>query len=124
MKKDKTSGARFGYEGLDRVLHERARLSILTSLYLRPTGHTFNEMKELCGLSDGNLSRHVKLLKEAGLLEVIKGYENNKPLTTLKITKSGKERYAAYIGELEKVLKDANSEKGALKATKVKPETA
>ena len=62
---------RFAYEGLDRIMHEKARLGILTSLLARPEGILFNELKELCSLTDGNLSRHIQALQEAELVEVI-----------------------------------------------------
>ena len=74
--------ARFAYEGLDRTIHERARLSLLTSLIGHPRGLLFNHLKELCGLTDGNLSRHLGVLQEAGLVEVTKGYEGNRPHTS------------------------------------------
>ena len=57
--KPASSEARFAYEGLDRVIHERARLSVLTSLITNPKGLTFVDLKQLCGLTDGNLSRHL-----------------------------------------------------------------
>ena len=57
---------RYAYDGLDRVLHEKARLGIMTSLVTRPEGAVFNELKRLCALTDGNLSRHVDVLQEAG----------------------------------------------------------
>ena len=55
--KSPSTEGRFAYEGLDRVIHERARLSILTSLVTNPKGLTFNDLKQLCALTDGNLSR-------------------------------------------------------------------
>jgi DNA-binding transcriptional ArsR family regulator len=63
---------RFAYEGLDRIMHEKARLGILTSLLARPEGILFNELKELCSLTDGNLSRHIQALQDAELVEVWK----------------------------------------------------
>src|SRR5947208_153614 len=66
---------RFAYEGLERVLHEKARLGIMTSLVTRPEGLLFSELKRLCALTDGNLSRHLDVLREAGLLESWKGYQ-------------------------------------------------
>ena len=63
---------RFAYEGLDRVIHEKARLSVLTSLVAHPKGLVFVDLKALCGLTDGNLSRHLAVLEEAGLIEIEK----------------------------------------------------
>lgn len=61
---------KYAYEGLDRIIHEKARLGILTSLLTHSDGLLFNELKELCALSDGNLSRHIKALNEAELVEI------------------------------------------------------
>ncbi|HEV3445202.1 MAG TPA: transcriptional regulator, partial [Gemmataceae bacterium] len=58
------SEGRFAYEGLDRVIHERARLSVLTSLVTNPKGLAFGDLKQLCSLTDGNLSRHLRVLEE------------------------------------------------------------
>lgn len=107
MKTDKVEKGKYSYDGLDRIMHEKARLSILTSLFVNPAGYNFNELKKLCNLTDGNLSRHIKILKEAEMIEVIKGYANNKPLTTCRMTKIGRARFVDYMAELEKVFKDA-----------------
>ena len=64
---------RFAYEGLDRVIHERARLSVLTSLIANPRGLTFGDLKQLCALTDGNLSRHLRVLERAKMVEIAKG---------------------------------------------------
>ena len=99
--------ARFAYEGLDRTIHERARLSVLTSLIGCPKGLVFNDLKELCGLTDGNLSRHLAVLQDAGLVEISKGFERNRPQTVCRITREGRDRYLEYLAVLEQVVKDA-----------------
>jgi DNA-binding transcriptional ArsR family regulator len=99
--------ARFAYEGLDRVIHERARLSVLTSLVAHPKGLLFNDLKDLCGLTDGNLSRHLAVLQEAGLVEIRKGFERNRPQTVCRITRDGRDRYLEYLSVLEQVVRDA-----------------
>lgn len=101
---------RFAYEGLDRVIHERARLSILTSLLTNPKGLTFNDLKQLCSLTDGNLSRHLDVLEKANLVQVQKGHDQKRPLTTCRITPSGRKRYLEYLSTLEQVIQDADSE--------------
>jgi DNA-binding transcriptional ArsR family regulator len=98
---------RFAYEGLERVLHEKARLGIMTSLVTRPEGLLFSELKRLCALTDGNLSRHLDVLKEAGLVEVWKGFENRRPQTLCRLSADGRERFLAYLEQLEKVIRDA-----------------
>ena len=71
MSKTETNHAPFAYDGLDRVIHEKARLGMLTSLMAYPKGLAFADLKHLCGLTDGNLSRHLQVLQEAGLVEVL-----------------------------------------------------
>lgn len=104
----KTSNdARFSYDGLDRVIHEKARLGVLTSLTAHPKGLAFADLKQLCGLTDGNLSRHLQVLQEAGLVEIIKGYEGNRPHTTCRLTAAGRKRFLDYLSVLEQVVRDA-----------------
>ncbi len=98
---------RFAYEGLDRVIHERARLSILTSLTTNPKGVIFNDLKKLCSLTDGNLSRHLTVLETDKLVEIVKGHDKNRPRTLCRITSHGRARYLEYLTTLEQVVKDA-----------------
>ena len=106
-RKDDLSTGRFAYAGLDRVIHERARLSVLTSLSAHPKGLLFGDLKQLCALTDGNLSRHLQVLQEAKLVEISKGFENNRPQTLCRITPSGRRRYLEYLEVLEQVVRDA-----------------
>jgi DNA-binding HxlR family transcriptional regulator len=101
--------APFSFDGLDRVIHEKARLSVMTSLISHPKGLAFNELKKLCGLTDGNLSRHVQVLAEAGFVTVNKGYEGNRPHTSCSLTKKGRERFLDYLNVLEQVVRNANA---------------
>jgi DNA-binding MarR family transcriptional regulator len=103
----KSKSAPFAYEGLDRVIHERARLSVLTSLVSHPRGLTFVDLKELCALTDGNLSRHLRVLEEAKLVEILKGHEGNRPQTLCRLTNSGRKRFLEYLTTLEQVVRDA-----------------
>jgi len=102
-------GSRFAYDGLDRVIHERARLSVLTSLISHGKGQPFGELKQLCGLTDGNLNRHLTVLEEAKLVVISKGVEHNRPHTTCRITALGRKRYIEYLAVLEQVILDASS---------------
>ena len=102
-----TDEGRFAYEGLDRVIHERARLGVLTSLVGHPKGLVFGDLKQLCGLTDGNLSRHLQVLQDAGLVETSKGFEHNRPQTVCRITSEGRVRYLEYLAVLEQVVRDA-----------------
>lgn len=107
------SSGRYAYEGLDRIMHEKARLGILTSLLTHREGLLFNQLKELCSLSDGNLSRHLQALEEAGLIEVWKGYHKRRPQTLCRITPQGIERFTSYLSQLEQVVKDARQQSKA-----------
>jgi len=108
-KPPKRSPGRFAYSGLDRVMHEKARLSVLSSLAAHPEGLLFTELKTLCSLTDGNLSRQIQLLQEGGLVEVWKGFSNKRPQTRCKLTQSGRSRFLEYISVLEKVVTDAQT---------------
>ena len=97
---------------LERVLHEKARLSILSSLASHANGLVFNDLKTMCTLTDGNLSRQLQVLQEAGLVEIFKGYKNNRPQTLVKLTSDGRERFLEYIAVLESVVADAAAAAG------------
>jgi DNA-binding HxlR family transcriptional regulator len=100
---------RFAYEGLERVIHEKARLSILSSLASHVDGLLFNDLKALCALTDGNLSRQLQVLQEAGFVEVWKGFRNKRPQTLCRLTADGRKRFVEYINTLESVVSDALS---------------
>src|SRR5882672_8417583 len=101
----KAQSGRFAYEGLDRVIHEKARLGVLTSLIAHPKGLIFADLKRLCGLTDGNLSRHLQVLQEAGLVDILKGYEQNRPHTSCRLTKNGRRRFLEYLALLEQLVR-------------------
>jgi DNA-binding MarR family transcriptional regulator len=105
--KTPSTEGRFAYEGLDRIIHERARLSVLTSLATNPKGLTFGDLKQLCALTDGNLSRHLAVLEKAKMVEIKKGHEHNRPQTICRITASGNKRFLEYLSTLEQVVRDA-----------------
>jgi len=107
MTRAETDAGQFAYAGLDRVIHERARLGVLTSLVAHPKGLVFGDLRRLCQLTDGNLSRHLQVLQEAGLLEVLKSFENNRPQTVCRITAEGRARYLDYLAVLKQVVRDA-----------------
>jgi DNA-binding transcriptional ArsR family regulator len=110
--KGKAGGSRFAYDGLDRVIHERARLSVLTSLVTHSRGLLFGELKEFCALTDGNLNRHLQVLEEAKLVSVIKRHDGNRPQTVCKITPLGRKRYLEYLEVLEQVILDGSQSSG------------
>jgi DNA-binding MarR family transcriptional regulator len=91
-------------------MHEKARLGILASLAANATGLLFNDLKQMCRLTDGNLSRHLAVLSDARLVEVWKGTTGRRPQTLYRLTASGRHRFAEYISVLEKVVADAQSD--------------
>lgn len=97
----------FAYAGLDRVIHERARLGVLTSLACHPEGLAFSDLKELCGLTDGNLSRHLRVLERERLIQILKDQRQRRPQTICRISAIGRRRYLDYLAVLEQVLVDA-----------------
>jgi DNA-binding transcriptional ArsR family regulator len=94
-------------ESLDRLFHERARLAILTIVLRRPDGVPFQELKEDCQLTDGNLSRHLQALREAGVIDIWKRSSIGRPRTICVITPEGRRRFLAYLDALERVVRDA-----------------
>jgi DNA-binding HxlR family transcriptional regulator len=96
----------FAYDGLSRVIHERARLGVLTCLVTHPRGLPFPQMKKLCALTDGNLNRHLQVLTEAQLVSLAKGPDRERPQTLYRITALGRKRYLDYLAVLEQVIVD------------------
>ena len=109
---------RFAYEGLDRVIHAPARLSVLTSLISHPQGLTFTELKALCALTDGNLNRHLQILETAGVVAAFKAVHNNRSVTVSCVTADGRKRYIEYLQVLERVVLDVEAAVGG--ASKVR----
>jgi predicted ArsR family transcriptional regulator len=109
MKKNSKSltQAPFAFEGLDRVMHEKARLGLLSSLIAHPKGLTFSALKQLCGLSDGNLSQHLQILQEAKLVGIDKTFEGNRPQTLCYLTRDGRRRFLEYLALLEQLVREA-----------------
>lgn len=105
--KDVPESGRFAYGGLERTLHEKARLGIMTSLMAHPQGLVFNELKDLCALTDGNLNRHLKVLQDEQLVELWKGHSNKRPQTLVRVTELGRQRFLEYVAVLEQVVSDA-----------------
>jgi DNA-binding MarR family transcriptional regulator len=106
-KSSKAGDGRFAYEGLDRAIHEKARLGILTSLVAHPEGLLFNDLKELCSLTDGNLNRHLAVLDEAQIVTTKRPAKRGRPQTMVVMTPAGRRRFQQYLNVLEQVLADA-----------------
>jgi DNA-binding MarR family transcriptional regulator len=105
----KPADSRYAYDGLDRIIHERARLSLLTSLVTHTRGLCFGDLKNFCALTDGNLNRHLQVLEEAKLVSISKNTDHNRPQTSCRLTAFGRKRYVDYLAVLEQVLTDATA---------------
>ena len=88
---------------LDRVIHEKGRLAIMSMLAATPE-ISFTELRDTLEMTDGNLTTHIRTLLEAGYVALSKSYENNRPLTTCSLTAAGKKAFAGYIDLLEQIL--------------------
>lgn len=91
---------------LDRVIHEKGRLPIV-SLLAAATSLSFTELRNELGMTDGNLAMHIKTLQEAGFVSVTKSYSNSRPLTTCSLTAAGRKAFANYIDLLEQIVRQA-----------------
>ena len=99
-----SDAAPFAYEGLERVIHEKARLGILSSLVAHGEWLAFSELKRLCALTDGNLNRHLQVLQDAGLVDVRKEVANKRSHTLCRLTGEGRRRFVEYLGVLEQIV--------------------
>jgi DNA-binding MarR family transcriptional regulator len=88
---------------LDRVIHEKGRLAIMSLLAATPE-LAFTELRDTLEMTDGNVTTHIRTLQEAGYVAVAKSYQNNRPLTTCSMTAAGRKAFAAYINLLEQIV--------------------
>jgi predicted ArsR family transcriptional regulator len=89
---------------LDRVIHEKGRLAIMSLLAASPEV-SFTEMRSALQMTDGNLIAHMRTLQEAGYVSVTKSFQGGRPLTTYALTRTGQKAFAEYIDLLEKIVK-------------------
>jgi DNA-binding MarR family transcriptional regulator len=90
--------------GLDEIVHQRHRLGILT-ITAEAKRAEFGYLREALDLTPGNLSRHLTVLEEAGMVEVEKGYEGRRPRTWVSITRKGRSALAAELDALTKLVR-------------------
>ncbi len=100
---------RAAMEELDRIFHEKARLGILTTVIATPEELNFNEIKELCGLTDGNLNRHLKVLLDSKILAVRKTGSGRNTNSQYRLTEKGRRQFSQYLDALETILKAAQT---------------
>ena len=89
---------------LDRVIHEKGRLAIMSMLAATPE-LSFTELRDALEMTDGNLTTHVKALQQEGYVSVAMSFQNNRPLTTCSLTAAGRKAFAEYIGLLEEIVR-------------------
>jgi DNA-binding transcriptional ArsR family regulator len=91
---------------LDRVIHEKGRLSIMSMLAATPE-LSFTDLRDTLKMTDGNLSVHLRTLQEAGYVALTKSFQERKPLTTCALTPAGQQAFANYLGLLEQIVREA-----------------
>jgi DNA-binding transcriptional ArsR family regulator len=100
------NSARTAVADLDRVIHERMRLGIVSALAAHPT-LTFGELKTLMRTTDGNLSVHARRLEEADYVTVTKRFEGRVPRTEYRLTERGRRAFERYLAHMEAVIRAA-----------------
>ncbi len=90
-------------DDVDAVIHERARLVIVSALAVAPE-LSFNELKSMLGLTDGNLSTHARILEEAGYLVVEKTYQGRRPHTIMRLSAKGRRAFQRYVDTLRQII--------------------
>jgi DNA-binding MarR family transcriptional regulator len=93
---------------IDRVIHEKGRLAIMSMLAASPE-LSFIELRETLQMTDGNLTTHIRTLQEAGYVSVAKSYRNRRRITTLSMTAGGRRAFHDYLALLERIVRDARS---------------
>ena len=88
---------------LDRVIHEKGRMAIMSLLAASPE-LAFTEMRDTLNMTDGNLSVHLRTLQEAGYVAVTKTYQEKRSLTTCSLTPAGRDSFARYIDLLSQIV--------------------
>lgn len=108
------------FDALEKLFHEPNRMAIMSTLCGSDTGLSFTDLRDACGLTDGNLSRHLKALEEAGAVTITKKFVDSKPRTTVAPSASGLERFGEYLNSLATVLKKARSSVAAAAADRAR----
>ena len=93
---------------LDRLIHEKGRLAIMSAL-AAAAELSFTELRDMLGMTDGNLTTHIRTLQQEGYVSVAKTFQNNRPLTTCSLTAAGRKAFAGYIDLLEKIIKQSKA---------------
>ena len=103
------------FQQLDKVIHEKGRMAIMSMLAAAPE-LSFTELRDALGMTDGNLTTHIRTLQKAGYVAVAKSYQDNRPLTTCSLTAAGRKAFGDYVGLLEGIVKQARKSGAPAKA--------
>ena len=98
-------------DDIDAVIHERVRLAIVAALAVSPE-LSFNELKSMLNLTDGNLSAHSRTLEEAGYIVVQKSFRGRRPHTSMRLTQKGRRAFERYLGTLRQIVERADPSTG------------
>lgn len=101
------------FQALDPVLHERARLAIMSVLAAVAEGIPFTELRDQLEMTDGNLSIHLQKLEEKGYLAIAKRFVGRRPQTSCRLTAAGRQAFGRYLDHLEAIVQQARPRPGA-----------
>jgi DNA-binding MarR family transcriptional regulator len=98
------------FQQLDKVIHEKSRMAIMSSL-ASSAQFSFTELRDILGMTDGNLTTHIRTLQKSGYVSVSKSFSDNRPLTTCALTREGREAFGGYVDLLEEIIEQARGSK-------------
>ena len=102
------------FQQLDKVIHEKGRMAIMSMLAASPE-LSFTELRDALGMTDGNLTTHIRTLQKAGYVSVAKTFQGKRPHTTCALTAAGNEAFAGYVALLEGIVKSARQSTASAK---------
>ncbi len=94
------------FQQLDKIIHEKSRMAIM-SMLAASAELSFTELRDALGMTDGNVTTHIRTLQRAGYVAVAKSFQQNRPLTTCILTAAGRKAFGEYVGLLEGIVKSA-----------------
>jgi len=98
-------------DDIDAVIHERVRLAIVSALAVAPE-LSFNELKEMLSITDGNLSAHARTLDDAGYIQIEKTFKGRRPHTTMRLSPKGRQAFDRYVGTLRRIIEQGDEAAG------------
>ncbi len=98
------------FQQLDKVIHEKSRMAIMSTL-ASCVELSFTGLRDTLGMTDGNLTTHIRTLQKSGYVSVSKRFSDNRPLTTCTLTREGREAFGGYVDLLEEIIEQARGSK-------------